>query len=114
MSGLLFRILSHYDESPSPDEPLHPSKDAPCGQYSIDGIFTGWGGALLLAAQGNIMVIPFQFMNLIPGVLEGTLVTLVEVAAVADKYQVDKLHQLCTEACDIALSPETACQARRC
>ncbi|CAE7597189.1 unnamed protein product [Symbiodinium natans] len=45
------------------------------------------------------------------GMVEGSLLTLVEVAAVADKYQVHRLHALCVQACQHGLKPAMACAA---
>ncbi|CAE6947855.1 mel-26 [Symbiodinium sp. CCMP2592] len=45
------------------------------------------------------------------GVVEGSLVDLVaEVAALADKYQVTRLQELCMQAFQKGLGPENACQ----
>ncbi|CAE7225566.1 ybaR, partial [Symbiodinium necroappetens] len=44
------------------------------------------------------------------GVVEGPLETLVEVCALADKYQVERLQELCTEAFRKGLKTENACQ----
>ncbi|CAE7598484.1 spop [Symbiodinium natans] len=45
------------------------------------------------------------------GVVEGSPGMLVEVAALADKYQTKKLHSLCMQAiCGKALQPEMACE----
>lgn len=44
------------------------------------------------------------------GVVRGPLETLVEVSSMADKYQVKRLLELCTEALQEGLSPANACQ----
>ena len=44
------------------------------------------------------------------GVVRGPLETLVEVSSMADKYQVKRLPELCTEALQEGLSPANACQ----
>ena len=44
------------------------------------------------------------------GIVEGPLETLIEVCAMADKYQVERLHQLCTQAFQKGLNPENACR----
>ena len=44
------------------------------------------------------------------GVVKGTPAMLVQVAALADKYQVSQLHALCLESVMKALTPETACE----
>ena len=44
------------------------------------------------------------------GIVEGPLETLVEVCAMADKCQVERLHQLCTQAFQKGLNPDNACQ----
>ncbi|CAE7598512.1 bath-42 [Symbiodinium natans] len=50
------------------------------------------------------------------GTVEGSLATLVEVAAMADKYQVDELLVLCTEVLQEQLTkqPELACELFAC
>ncbi|CAE7449702.1 bath-40 [Symbiodinium sp. CCMP2456] len=42
------------------------------------------------------------------GVVEGPLETLVEVCSLADKYQVQRLQELCTEAFYVGLNPQNA------
>ncbi|CAE7285913.1 bath-40 [Symbiodinium sp. CCMP2456] len=44
------------------------------------------------------------------GVVRGPLETLVEVSSMADKYQVKRLLELCTEALQDGLSPANACE----
>lgn len=48
------------------------------------------------------------------GVVEGPLTTLVEVGKMADKYQVDQLHTLCTQAVRKMMKPEVACELFAC
>ncbi|CAE7689796.1 bath-42 [Symbiodinium sp. CCMP2456] len=50
------------------------------------------------------------------GAIEGSLATLVEVAAMADKYQVDELLVLCTEVLQEQLTqrPDMACELFAC
>ncbi|CAE7357468.1 bath-42 [Symbiodinium sp. CCMP2592] len=44
------------------------------------------------------------------GSIEGSATAMVEVAAIADKYQVDRLHSLCVRCISQELRPELACE----
>jgi len=89
-------------------------------------LLTGWSSvfdkmlnseAFLESQQAQVVISDFSsgtveiFLRfLYSGVARGPLETLVEVSSMADKYQVTRLLELCTEALREGLSPANACQ----